>query len=286
MLRVRLRSTPYRQTSRNWFALIFGSLLGLGLFSGCASTTPTEQNHFYEFHDGNRFVRLEPRETAAQDNDHPYRIQAQDLQDRLSSLRASGIVTLRDDIEVFTEDEVSQLAQRLSNALNKAGPDQDVTFQSAGSRGVFGNSSLPSFSTGRVFVRNGRLNLIFGVLHSLSDTDRLSFEEELFPIGSRNARVEPGWDIEPGEDHMIENDRSDWISFVFAPPFPAAPPTVEPVQPMPTPLQSAPDAADNDVEQHLNEVESRLRVLDELKRKNLITEQEYSDKRRAILKDL
>jgi hypothetical protein len=281
-----MRSTSCRQTTPNWLSLIITGLFGFGLFSGCASTTPAEQNHFYEYQDGNRFVRLEPRDTAAGDNDHPYQIQAQDLQTRLSSLRASGNVTFRDDIKVFTEDEVRRLAQRLSNALTKAGPEQDVTFQSAGWRGVFGDTSPPSFSTGRAFVDDGRLHLIFGVLHTLSDTDQLIFEDELFPVGSRNTRTEPGWDIEPGEDHVIENDRGDWISFALAPPVPAVPPATEPAEPILAPVQSTADATDNDVEQRLNEVESRLRVLDELKRKNLITDQEYSDKRSAILEAL
>jgi hypothetical protein len=286
MLPACLRSTSCRQIAPNWFALIITSLIGLGMLSGCASTTPMEQNYFYEYHDGNRFVRLEPGETATEENDHPYRIQAQELQTRLRALRATGTITFGNDTEVFTADEANNLANRLSSALNRAGPDQDITFQSAGSRGVFGKNSPPSFTTGRVFIQDGRLHLILGVLHSLSDTDQLIFGDELFPIGSRNARVESVWDIEPGEDHAIENNRSDWISFALVPPTPASQPAAAAIVTTPAQSQAAPDSADNTVEQRLNDIESRLRVLDELKRKNLITDQEYSDKRSAILEGL
>ena len=226
-------------------------------------------------------MRLEPVESGAASNAHPHRIAAEQLASLLSALEADGNLALSGEASVFTEDQAASLGRDLSAALAKARPDQDVTFQSGGRRGIFGDFSRPSYTTGRMFVHEGRLNLILGVVQELPDSDDVSLtlpNDFLYPVGKRAKRVEKGWDLRPGAG-QLENKRSDWLSFALE---------SDPAATVQDSTSASPEQPQFDEARppEPDQAVQRLQVLEDLKSKGLITEQEYRDKRQQILDDL
>lgn len=267
--------------------IITAALLTSVLFSGCATTGPGAETHAYQYQSLNRFVRLETREANSPDNDHPYDVSPETLHSWLSNLKASGNVKLVGEIEVFTEDELDEVVKHIATALSTARPDQDVVFQSSGSRGMFGKYSARSFTSGRMFAQGGQLNLILGVLHSSPDSDDIEYDHLIYPTGSRSARVESGWDLAQGVGvGQLNGERGDWVSFAITPSANVEPPAQQ--INIPAPVSSTgkmPENTDLDaaIDRRSQEIESKLRVLDELKSKNLISEEEYQAKRKVIL---
>lgn len=287
----RLTHFPYLYSCSVYrMVFITTTLLTSILFTGCATTVPGAETHVYQYQSLNRYVRLETREANSPANDHPFDISPDTLQSWLSSLTASGNVKLVGEIEVFAEDELDDVVNHIATALSTARPDQDVVFQSSGSRGLFGKHSARSFTSGRIFVQDGRLNLILGVLHSSPDPDDYVSDDRLYPIGSRSGRVETGWDIAQGAD-QLNGERGDWVSFTITPSAKVELPASKADTPSSDPAISTdkmPESTDLDsaIDRRSKEIESRLRVLDELKSKNLISEEEYQAKRKVILEGI
>lgn len=259
-------------------------LLLTTLLAGCAATGSAGID--YEYRSQERYVRLEPIESGAAANDHPFQISTQALQSQLSGLQAAGNLTLSGDpIPVFKEAELAEIAGPIASALARARPDQDVTFQSGSPRGLFGRYSLDAFSTGRIFVQNGKLNVIMGVMHTRPDPSLNNFGHENYAAGSRQQRIEKGWNLLPDQGELVQQ-RGDWIRLAAGS---SAPAEVEPAattQAAPTEASTQADETSDleaRVESRAQELESRLKVLDDLKSKGLITEQEYQEKRQAIL---
>jgi len=152
-------------------------------------------------------------------NDHPATISAPHLAVVLVSLQAwrpedSPETDRR--VRLFTDDEISLIAPKLADALSKAGPKQDVVFAVNGNYNFTRDSRRTT--AGRVFMYNGKLNIIFGdVLRPTGneDPDNISEYEQPHRAGRRidsNGRdiiVSNGI----GVDHYtyIERPRLDWI---------------------------------------------------------------------------
>jgi hypothetical protein len=224
------------------------------------------------------FVRIEPIEPSAPDNAHPFRISDDALRHML------GTVMVKDGIgptesKLLTDEEMDQIVPHLTAALAAAGPKQDVTFASAGNRGLFGKYSARSVTTGRMFVRDGGLNVIFGVIHDEAELRQFEkgVSEELHP-GSRTTRREKIVAIVRG-DARFADSRPDWLIFDAAKtPAVAQPPTPKASTGTATAAPSTP-AADG----RYREIEDKLRMLEQLRKNNVITEEEYREQRRAIL---
>lgn len=275
--------SPFERLSIITTALLFTS----GLLTGCATTTPSSGAYEYEFQSLHRFVRLESIEADSPNNYHPVKVSPQSLQALFSELKASGNVKLFGEIAAFTEDELDEVAGPISNALARARPDQDVTFQSSGSRGVFDKHTARTYTSGRVFVRDGQLNLILGVLHSGPDPDDSDFADILYPTGSRAGRAESGWELSQGNGQLVDG-RGDWVRFSMTGKTDSTPMggKSEMASPMPTATDNKTldsKELDSAVDRQSQKIGSRLRVLDDLKAKDLITDEEYRAKRKAIL---
>jgi hypothetical protein len=236
------------------------------------------------------YVRIEREEDGQPPNDQPAPITA----DRISALL--GKLTVQkgsaNAVPLFDDGELKTIAGPLATALGKAGAREDVTFAVLGRHGAV--SILPgrTVTTGRVFYRNGQLNVIFGEIHG-------EFEDEFtatgylrpFAPGSRTGKGSARWAVLPAEGAQYASaGRKDWIqaaegSIAAAPvqeratgtssapavaPAPAAPPS------SPAPSSDA----------YYQNIEKRLSTLKGLRDKGLITEEEYNEKRKAILKDL
>ena len=155
-------------------------------------------------------------------NDHPARLDSQQLAIVLSSLqgwRPEDSPERNRSVPLFTSQEVSSLASRLAEALNRAGPEQDVVFAVVDFHQGFSGDSRRS-TAARVFVENNRLNMIFGdVLRSAlasDDSDDISHYEKPHRAGKRMESY--GRDIIVNVAHgishhrVIERPRLDWVT--------------------------------------------------------------------------
>lgn len=218
------------------------------------------------------FVRIERIEPGFPDNAHPFEISIDALRQRLASVK------MKDD-PVFTSDELDEVVPYLAAALRKAAPNEDVTFAVTGRHGLFGKVSPKTVTTGRVFARDQRLNVVFGVIHDPFDIAlRVSDVLQPFIPGTRAKRIETYWALTPGMGRLAADNRPDWVTFDTA--RTEQPPTATSggasAGPTPSPA----------VDSRAEEIERRLRVLDRLKESGAITEEEYRARRRAILQEL
>ena len=229
----------------------------------------------YEYRPPFGYVRIERIEAGAPANAHPFGISADELRRSLASLTVQGAVSIG-VTPVFTDAELQEIVPHLVAALAKAGPREDVSFAVTGQHGFLGRYSSKSVTTGRLFARDRQLNVIFGLVHELYEGGELGSNlTPPFPPGSRAPRSDQVWRILPAGGRLVDG-RVDWVMLDTARlPAPAEKAAASPAAP-------TPPAADS----RYQEIESRLGALDRLKEEGLITEEEYKERRRAILQGL
>ena len=217
-----------------------------------------------------QYVAIEKQDltggAAVAANAHPADISVDRLRDALESIEVS-LPGKDKALSLLNGPEVGILSENIRNGLASAGPDEDVTFAVIGQYptllGLFHERRV---TVGRVFCRDGRLNIIFGdVLRDVNENE----DRRLYPFlaASRSVAAAGNWALKRnpgGEEFTLK--RSDWLTFPMAP----------------SPVVRH-DTADSGT---ASKVEERLRALGELQRKRLITDEEYRAKRREILKDL
>jgi len=231
----------------------------------------------YQFRTEYGFVRIEHIEPEAGENTQPFDVSEDALKQALRSLRVKG--NFGNAEPVFTDDELTTMVPALATALAKAGPKEDVTFASPGRHGLFGDNSPRTVTTGRLFVRNQQLNLIFGLIQYPFEQNLIDNSSELRPFtpGSRRAPIENRSTI-AGNQARLVGDRPDWVVFDASRLAVATAPKQD--QTKSTNNKTTVNAP---VDDHYKEIESRLRLLDRLKADHVITEDEYRERRRAIL---
>ncbi len=239
---------------------------------------------------GRGFVRLDPIEDKAAPNGHPAPIAEDLLRAALAAVR-TGASLSRTTEPVFDEKELGEVVPKLAAALGRASPAQDASFAVFGHHGNFGENSPATVTTARVFVEGRQLNLIFGLVQARYDDGSFSGPVELTP-GRRARPVGNTWAL-GAEGAKTRERRSDWLVFDLASlgslpkPAEAAQEARPPARPAaaasPAPIPAAkPDAADA----RYQEIQSRLKTLDRLRADGLITEDEYRERRRAILQSI
>ena len=222
------------------------------------------------------YVRIERSEATAQLlNDHPFKEGNKVLRTFLSTLRVQGHGL--DNEALFSEAELDEIAAPLATAMARATPLQEVTFAVSGKHGGLSLLRARTVTTGRMFFKSGELNIIFGLVHN-------AFEDQLlasgwlrpFTPGSRTGRVDTGATVFPTVGHYATADRRDWIVVPKNQLMPGGPPTPA------GDSVTVPDLSDKQYE----ELERRLRTLNQLRKNGVITEDEYQTRRQVILKDL
>ena len=221
------------------------------------------------------YVRIERIETGAPDNDYPFDISPDALSRLLASLEVKG-GEKTGAAPLFNDEELKEFVPYLVAALAKARPKEDVCFAVVGKHGPLGSYSPPSVTTGRLFARDGHLNVILGLVQEHFEGPDVGFVDSLtprLPPGSRLQASNTGWKLLPKGGRLADG-RSDWIALDTPPP-PAA--RQQPPGTAPTPATA---------DSRYQEAQSRLIALDRLKADGLITQQEYDERRRAILQGL
>ena len=246
------------------------SIIGLAIAGSACSqlmVNPESQVVSYQYRTEYGFVRIERIEPGAPDNAHPFSVSVDTLRQTLASLKVEG-TTSRKAVPVFTGEELEEIVPHLAAALAKAGPKEDVTFAVTGKHGAFGEYSPRTVTTGRVFVHAALLNVIFGRVH---ETYERGAATSLFTPGSRAHRIESGWNIVPGSARLADN-RSDWVMFD--------------VKTLPAPKEKTEGNTATPSDSRYQDIKNKLGALDRLKADGLITEDEYRERRRAILQGI
>lgn len=202
-------------------------MLSLGL-SGCGNPLKKDEPDIAVegktvFEAGLQYVKIVDRDVAGVSNDHPFSISADNMRTVLESIYVTEKVLLKErQSPLFSNYELQILSSALSSGLARAESNEDVTFVTIGAhQGVLAKEKQTN--SGRVFVNNGRLNIIFGkVREEYRDKDPYTGQEidrrvnPLLP-GSRKTDSEPEVRValDNGQSYYIDpetgEERSDWI---------------------------------------------------------------------------
>ncbi|EME69475.1 hypothetical protein H261_12964 [Paramagnetospirillum caucaseum] len=249
-------------------------------------------------------VRLVPRDGGGA-NGHPVNLAKADIRNGLAQLRLDS--GNGEPVEMLTADERAFVAEQLSKALAKAGPDQDVSIATIGMRKTILGLNEPRLTTLRAFMGTDGLNLIVGEALSEPPNDTGTYQKVdprlvSFQEGRRSApaKAEARWKILAADKSAVTLRRSDWAAIpatAMAVPEPGSEEAQKQAQGQmeqmqqqmrqmqqqmqqpqkPAAAPAAPPAAPPPA------VEDRLRTLDQLKAKGLISQKEYAAKRRQII---
>jgi uncharacterized membrane protein len=228
-------------------------------------------------------VALIPQDTGkavqVTPNNHPVELTDDLLIGLLSSVQVRD--TPKDKLgPLFTEGSLQLLAPYIQQAFRKAGPDDDVSFVVVGLyKTMLGFASRAMITSGRVFYKDGKLNLLLGIVKQdiryTSAGGGTDFR--LIAPGFRQTAAQGEWSLVPSEDRPFEMLRNDWVVFDTKTAF-----AVKPVAAAPPPTATAQPSRKSAAERPLSE---RLATLNDLKAKGLITEDEYKTKRREIMNE-
>ncbi|WP_341936959.1 hypothetical protein [Marinimicrobium sp. C2-29] len=285
---------------------------GLSLLPGFGLTASAET----VFQEGPNWLQLAPIEPGAQPNSDAAGLSQTQVTDalgnisvRLDASRFRGLFSRRkqDPIPLFSEATLEQLAQPLTDAINRAGPQRDLLLQVSQSRrqgaGLSGLLQDNRLTSARIFHRNEQLHVILGAVEqdpkaseskTLNNNPKASSYSQFtdqaeIPMGSRTAKAELA-------AHLSSNlaldspprGRSDWLvldlsglateASSVAPQSQQTPPPPARSQTKPV-AQTAPQALEAMDPKTLEQ----LRELRELKRRDLITDELYETLVRELL---
>ena len=274
-------------------------LFTVGAAGGLAGTPAQAGSDAIIWEENDQSVVLVPQDDdQAPPNDHPAKVEVRDIETMLASLR----FRYADDgnetapVPVFNAEQVDILGAALATGLGRATPTQDVRFSIVGAHRLSPDALVRRnrLTAGRVFFREGELNIIFGEIQSPYRKKNIygRLEQDFYPreYGSRTTAAGREAVLVAGDAIRLREDtgvtRYDWV--IFDPdavtPAPVAPsakaPASEAAVPSPLPGQVAAEApAGSDLEQ-------RLRTLKRLRDEHLISEETYREKVNEILEEL
>ncbi len=255
-------------------------LLGLPIFVLFAFSSVTHARLLHET--GHMAIYSADTEPGNQ-NSHPAALKTDQIAAALSRVRARSGET-GEIIDLFPKKNREELAKQLARELGRIDPDQELHLVSFRRLGSF-FSGKRNASGARVFMENGRLNLIFGQIDrffsEFRDPDR-----QIPPMGSRNQAAELKGSLLPAEGVTLVDGRSDWVALDLepvTPPQPAAAPVVSNSPPPERPGDDTVSTPDRRDSWTWEELEEGLRKLQRLHSEGLITDQEYDAKKKEML---
>lgn len=266
-----MKSRVSENIFRLWFITVVVLLLSV------TARTADARNVLWQSRD--QFVALERQDSADNGlvaaNDHPVDISL----DRLNSILVSIKVRFANREThgpLFTTAAVQVLVPHLQNALKQAAPGEDVVFAVLGLHdALYGFAKSPKVTTGRLFFQAGKLNLIVGMVQN-DVNEREDRRLAPFTPGSRQKQARGEWTLLTDTPLV----RGDWLAFGedWQAPLVSLPAAEK--------REAAAPVAAAQPEKRSEEVRKpaeRLIILNELKEKGLITEDEYRTKRLEIL---
>ena len=273
-----------------------------------------------------QYVRLVQIEKKAPPNEHPVAIDKIDLEQALASLQLwieGGVLRDEESVSVYARKQAALLSSYLADALSKASPNEDVTFNVRGyADAMLSLAKRREWTTGRVFFHGGKLNLIIGEHRKIIDKAKKNvegsfgivddFSDVYFMVGTRNKKGKMQGRIVTTEGVELaqgEGGRPDWITIDVNKAAVAYRQAQVPVAVRKEEIKAKAEAAKLTLErrqmreemarmrkelQQLQQnsagssatVEERLAKLQDLLAKGLISEQDFSRRKNEILSDI
>lgn len=204
-----------------------GGLVGCGMLSGDKPATDSqilmgqEGNTLWET--GLQYVKIVNRDVPGIPNEQPAAISADDLRTVLGSMYVNERTGLTlSENPLFSSSELAILSTAIANGLSQAKSNEDVNFVSIGThKGLVAKERKTT--TGRVFISEGRLNIIFGLVHEVyRDKNPVTGQEidrrvnPLLP-GTRKTDSTPAIRValDSGQSFYLDpktgKERGDWL---------------------------------------------------------------------------
>jgi hypothetical protein len=202
-------------------------MLSLGL-SGCGNPLKKDEPDIAVegktvFEAGLQYVKIVDRDMAGVSNEHPFSISSDNMRTVLESIYVTEKVLFKErQSPLFSPYELQILSSALSSGLARAESNEDVTFVTIGAhQGALAKEKQTN--SGRVFVNDGKLNIIFGkVREEYREKDAYTgqdIDRRVNPLkpGSRKTDSEPEVRValDNGQSYYIDpetgEERSDWI---------------------------------------------------------------------------
>lgn len=173
---------------------------------------------------GLQYAKIVDRDAAGIANDHPVAISADDLRSVLSAIYVTkkSFISKNIDIPMFSRAELQILSTAIANGLSQLQPNEDINFVSIGShKGTIAKERKTT--TGRLFMSEGRLNIVFGLVHEVfrekDVTTGQEIDRRLHPLlpGSRNheAAMPIAVALDSGQSLYLDPEtgkqREDWL---------------------------------------------------------------------------
>jgi hypothetical protein len=141
-----------------------------------------DEDIIWEGAPNNYFKYVEQDNSKFGKNDHPTTLDEKDIIDALNALVYSDTSILGQEtiVPVFSYSQIRLLAEYISKGLSKAKPDQDIIYAIGGSSKKLLVLTRKSYTAGRVFYNEGKLNIIIGEYNFVRSE---AMEKELDPSG-------------------------------------------------------------------------------------------------------
>jgi hypothetical protein len=278
--------------------------------------------------DLNQYIKYAEQDTTKfGKNDHPVDLNENDIVYALKALdyQEQSLLSFSEQTRtVFTSLQLKVLSQSISKGLKNAKPNQDIIFVLEKSENKLLGLKEKSFSAGRVFYKDGKLNLIMGdyeyfrseafekaydpggqsaVPYSFNFGKRTrqskAFEDIVFSatgveINQVNGNRRPDWlmiDLSVAAKAYIaeENKRKNPVSKSDKLLEAEAAKLAKQRREMRAEMARLRKEVQNNTTQEavtVKSIEERMAMLDQLLEKKLITQEEYDSKRKEILSDI
>ncbi|NOQ94634.1 MAG: hypothetical protein GQ547_08385 [Methylophaga sp.] len=173
---------------------------------------------------GLQYAKIVDHDVAGITNDHPLAISSDELRTVLSSLYITqkSFISKNKELPLFSRAELQTLSVAIANGLSQADSSEDINFVSIGShKGVIAKERKTI--TGRVFMSEGRLNIVFGLVHELFREKDIATGQEIdrriHPLspGTRKseARMPIRVALDSGQSFYLDpetgKERADWL---------------------------------------------------------------------------
>lgn len=245
--------------------------------------------------DGDQFVRIDSLDPkAAATSSPPLILSTSEVRRALESVllvKSGGNPT-----SALDSREVNALVDPVTTALPTLKPGQDVSFLVHHSAGLMALGQ--KFTTaGRIFPDHGSLDIIFGRVRAPDVGETIvGGESPTRKTGSRGERTQSDYTVVvEGPVSLADPARPDWAKVAPAAwgrsaatpaPQPVGQPTAAPAPAVGTAAVPAPEAAPTSNPHDPDDIAKRLEVLNKLRQKHLITEEEYARHKADLLNRL
>jgi hypothetical protein len=172
---------------------------------------------------GLQYVKVVNRDVAGGANEHPESLSSDQMRTVLSSLYVVEEKLFKTtEVPLFARSELQVLSTALSSGFGQAQPNEDINFVSIGTH-AGSIAKEKKTTTGRVFISDGRLNIIFGIVHETYREKDIAtgadIDRRLNPLlpGKRSFDSKPAVRValDKGQSYYLDpetgTERGNWI---------------------------------------------------------------------------